>query len=287
LTALDDDEDREGLPTFSECVVGYRSWRADGDGQLWPLRGHRRPWQPGINTARCECGSSDRLHFEWSVIDGRRVLEPAPLHDAPAERCTCGLYSLRVPQPAWSRLGPFSHGDHVGGAVASWGRIQVHGVGVRAEHACVLALAVPDDADHAAVERIQRAAARYGVQVVALGDLRAAACEHGRPLPAALHAAAAQSQSPSAGEPEPERTVRWAPAPNATEDEVDQTSASERQRRPRPRHIFLTIIALLVALIILLIAIDHRTTPCHLQIINASGTGGTIERCVSTTTPGQ
>jgi hypothetical protein len=144
----------------------------------------------------------------------------------------------------------------------------------------VLALAVPDDADHAAVERIQRAAARYGVQVVALGDLRAAACEHGRPLPAALHAAAAQSQSPSAGEPEPERTVRWAPAPNATEDEVDQTSASERQRRPRPRHIFLTIIALLIA-------IDHRTTPCHLQIINASGTGGTIERCVSTTTPGQ
>jgi hypothetical protein len=283
LTEASASGDREELPTFSECVVGYRSWNLRDDGQLWPLREHRTPWQVEVNTARCDCGTSDRLHFEWSIIDGRRVLEPAPLHDAPAESCTCGLYSVRRPATEWEQEIAFLNADRVAGAVASWGRIQVHGTGIRAEHACILALAVPERAGLAAAQKIERAAARYGVDAVALTDIEIAAAEHGSALPDEIHAAADRDSTPTA-EPATATVMDWAPAPNATEDEVDDTAGTRRRLPARPRHLFLIIVALLTAVIILLITLDHRSTPCKLQILN-TGAGGTIERCASNTTP--
>ena len=33
------------------------------------------------------------LTIDWSVQDGRRVLEPHPSHEAPEGDCACGVYS--------------------------------------------------------------------------------------------------------------------------------------------------------------------------------------------------
>jgi hypothetical protein len=91
----------EDVPTFIECVIGYRAWHADVEDQLWPLHSGRWPWLPGVNTAHCNCGSWRSLRFEWLWHEGRRVLAPAPEHLAPDPGCTCGLYSWRRPRRAW------------------------------------------------------------------------------------------------------------------------------------------------------------------------------------------
>jgi hypothetical protein len=112
---------RQDVPMFSECVVGYREWKADALGQLWPLRSARRPWQPGINMARCNCRTPDSLRFEWSWLEGQRVLEPAPAHKAPNSTCRCGLYSWRRPRKRWFDAPVWKASHMVVGAVASWG----------------------------------------------------------------------------------------------------------------------------------------------------------------------
>lgn len=179
--------DRE-VPTFSECVLGYRAWAIDRQGRLWPIADRRVAWEPGINTARCNCRVTGALAFDWSLHEGRRVLEPHPLHDAPDQDCTCGLYSWRRPQRRWARDGRFASGSRVCGAVACWGRVQVHGPGFRAEHACVVTLAYPAGTGVEAMRTLERVAARYGVELVALDDLDRAASRHGSPLPDSLGA---------------------------------------------------------------------------------------------------
>jgi hypothetical protein len=70
--------------------------------------------------------------------------------------------------------------------VASWGRIQVHAEGFRAEKACVVTLAYPRATAPEALSTLERVAARYGVELVALEGLEEAARRHGSPLPDAL-----------------------------------------------------------------------------------------------------
>ena len=161
----------QDVPTFSECVVGYRAWRADMKDLLWPLHSTRRPWSPGVNTARCNCRTSSSLRFEWSWHEGRRVLEPAPEHDAPGDHCVCGLYSLRHPRKAWFDTPAWSASRHVVGAVASWGHIQVHNAGFRAEHACIVTLAYHPDTPPDGLQALERIAARYRVELVPLAEL--------------------------------------------------------------------------------------------------------------------
>lgn len=272
------------VPTFSECVIGYRSWAVGDDGQLWPLSANRRPWKPGVNTARCNCTSSDRLHFEWSWVAGRRVLEPAPQHAAPAMDCRCGLYSLRRPQGSWQTDRRYAAGSLVSGAVASWGRVQVHRGGVRAEHACVVALAYPENGDQDTVSRLRATAARYGVALVAFSELEQTAAEHGAPLPDSIHDRAEnQVPQPPADEPAADRSWTTISSPDASIAEVDRAQRSAR--RPdllRPRHLGVLLAVILAALIAAVIVFDHRSTPCRLQIIDV-GAGGSIERCLSTT----
>jgi len=175
----------EDVPTFTECVIGYRAWNADRGERLWPLTDNRRPWEPGINTARCNC-HRDGLEFDWTWHDGRRVLAPAPPHAAPDGACSCGLYSWRRPRPAWAGDPKCAAGRVVVGAVASWGRMQVHKAGFRAEHACVVTLATPPGASAATRAELERIARRYRVDLVALARLEEAASRHGTPLPDAL-----------------------------------------------------------------------------------------------------
>lgn len=164
------------VPTFSECVIGYRSWIADARDQLWPLHTARRPWLPGINIARCD--SQIRVA---GVLIG-----PAPGHVAPDAACHCGLYSWRRPQGAWHNEPLWVATRRVFGAVASWGHIQVHATGFRAEYACIVVLGYHPRTPPDAVVTLERIAARYRVELVPLEYLVQAASRHGAPLPETL-----------------------------------------------------------------------------------------------------
>jgi hypothetical protein len=207
------------VPTFSECVVGYRAWSVDDRDQLWPLAERRRPWTPGINTARCNCGTWGSLRFDWTVHEGRRILEASPAHPAPEPSCDCGLYAWRRPKQAWREDPAWGSLPTVIGAVACWGRMQVHADGFRAEHACVVTLAHRVDADAATLAVLERIARRHRVELVALDELEQAASRHGTPLPDSLGPAAetASEWHPDDRGDEPKPFVR---APDATPDEV-------------------------------------------------------------------
>ncbi len=179
-------------PTFSECVVGYRTWFADSHVTLWPIAKRRRPWVPGVNEARCKPGSWPSLRFEWSLHHGRRVLEPVPEHRAPDPDCECGLYSLRYPPARWQDDPRYGAPPHVIGAVASWGLIQVHPTGFRAEYACVVSLAYHPGADPEKRAALERIAHRYRADLVPVAELERAASRHGTPLPDTLPAQPAE-----------------------------------------------------------------------------------------------
>jgi hypothetical protein len=198
--------------------VGYRAWAVDEKDQLWPLWSKRRPWLPGVNTARCNCRVTNSLKFDWSWQDGQRVLEPSPSHAAPQPECVCGLYSWRRPPQEWFRRPELSAPPSVIGAVASWGRMQVHDTGFRAEHACVVTIAYDEAIGREPRERLERIAHRYRVELVPLGELEEAASVHGTPLPDTLR--------PPADEPAPDAAV---PADAQTPPEAGQGLDEEDQ----------------------------------------------------------
>src|SRR4051794_2126062 len=210
-------DERYEIPIFGECVIGYRAWIADERDQLWPISSDRRPWPPGVNTARCNCATWDSLRLEWSVHQGRRVLEPAPEHAAPLDACDCGLYSWRRPETEWSEDPSQSSPPEIVGAVASWGAIQVHNDGFRAEHACIVTLAHHAEVPADSLAVLRRIARRYRVELVLVEELESAARRHGAPLaddlrpPQASVTEAPEDDQPAAPVPR---------APDATVDEI-------------------------------------------------------------------
>ena len=208
MTGSDEHAPRE-VPTFSECVLGYREWEIAEHDRLWPLSDHRRPWEPGVNTARCNCDYPNALSFEWNWREGRRVLEPAPQHDAPAEECVCGLYSWRSVQPGWALDPTLVSGQYVCGAVASWGQLQVHHDGVRAHNACITVLAYPPGTHAEAMRVLERVAAQYRVELVPLDELETTASRYASPLPDSIYPDAPVPVADSVPDPLPQR-----PAPS-------------------------------------------------------------------------
>jgi glycine cleavage system H lipoate-binding protein len=148
-------------PDFLEAVVGFRAWHLDGDGLLRPWTFTALPWAPGINRAVC----------------ARDVRHRPPVGD-----CMCGLYALS--DPSDRRLD--FRADQAVGAIAAWGDLEVHRSGFRAQEACITALALPDRAGVDQRDRLERAAARYGVPLVAARELSAEGFRHGAPLPEEL-----------------------------------------------------------------------------------------------------
>lgn len=221
------------VPTFSECVVGYRAWVIDGDDRLWPASDHRAPWVPGINTARCNCGVRGALSFDWSLRDGQRVLEPHPQHEAPETDCTCGLYSWRRPRSQWKTAFRLKDGRMVCGAVASWGRVMVHDDGFRAEHACVVMLGYPADTDPGALEKLRRVAEKYRVDLVRLDQLEEAASRHGSPVPDTIRPDPQPDPDPHT---EPTRRTRPTP-PRLTAADQATTERSPAGPSTRSRHV--------------------------------------------------
>ncbi len=219
------------VPTFSECVVGYRAWVIDAQDRLWPASDHRAAWVPGVNTARCNCAVRGALSFDWSLRDGRRVLEPHPQHEAPDVDCTCGLYSWRRPRHRWKTAPRLKNGRMVCGAVASWGRLMVHDDGFRAEHACVVTLAYPADTDPEAMDKLRRVAQKYRVDLVGLDQLEEAASRHGSPVPNTI---GPQPESRPGPHPRPgDRTRPTPPRPPAIT--AEQTSAKRSPSAPSTR----------------------------------------------------
>ena len=158
-------------PDLIERVIGFRKWLVRGDELVSPVAD--TPWPAPEMTAECRPWWR-RTRTGWQLI------EPHP-EPAPQPGCTCGIYALFEPHGV---LQPDSL-TAVRGAVAVWGRIEVHGGGMRAEHGRVVALALPP-LSRTGRAQARRTAARYGVEAVPTRDLRRVALAHGRPLPAAL-----------------------------------------------------------------------------------------------------
>src|SRR4051794_12696561 len=148
----------EDAPDFLQAVVGYRAWHVEDDGLLRPWTFTALPWTAGANRAVC----------------ARDVRHAPPVAD-----CMCGLYALT--DPGDRRLD--FRADQAVGAIAAWGDLEVHRSGFRAEHACVVALALPDRAGHEQRVALERAAERYCVPLVPAEQLSAEALRHGAPLP--------------------------------------------------------------------------------------------------------
>lgn len=258
----------DDVPTFSECVIGYRAWCADAKSRLWPLTSKRRPWGPGINTARCNCKMANSLQFDWTWYEGRRVLEHSPPHAAPEGNCDCGLYSWRRPPLTWAQDPRCASGEIVIGAVASWGRLQVHRAGLRAEHACVVTLALPTDPTDEARAALPRIARHYGVELVPLEELERVASRHGTPLPdslrpplrvALLTAAERPPANPLSPDPRPAPPHKTTPPPR-------KPRGPAWRRRPRVRHVGLILLLAFAAAFILVLVTAHPSGKCKWQL---------------------
>jgi hypothetical protein len=144
-----------GAPDLITAAIGFRQWRLR-DSELWSLRATER-WQRGVQTARCNTGA----------------------HAAPANGCSCGFYAWYGPTPRGaSGMTP----DLVAGAVALWGQVELHAHGMRAQHAMVVALALPYSWG-AKRRRILSAADALEVPAVPARRLKATALTHGDLIP--------------------------------------------------------------------------------------------------------
>jgi hypothetical protein len=165
-------------PDLVSAVIGFRQWRLYGD-ELWSFRAAER-WGRGVHTAHCA----------------------AHAHAAPANGCTCGIYAWYSPTPRGaSAMTP----DLVGGAVALWGQIELHAHGMRAQHAMVVALALPLSWG-AKRRRIVAAAAALEVRAVPARRLKTTARAHGDVIPPQMRPPDTTPNKRAApGEPAPAR----------------------------------------------------------------------------------
>ena len=153
-----------------EPLIGYREWVLIGEDLVSPLA--RTPWSGETMQAEClpSCRGARGL---WR--DASEHLGPAP-----DPNCVCGLYALFTPP----RRGGRERLALVRGAVALWGRIELHERGMRAEFARIVTLALPRSRRSAGA--VRESAERLEVQAVPANDLEAAALLHGRPLEPSL-----------------------------------------------------------------------------------------------------
>jgi hypothetical protein len=162
-------------PDLITAVIGFRQWRLY-DGTLWSMYANT-PWPGGCAIATC-LTSDFAAERDWR-----------PCESAPAKRCRCGIYAWYRPCP---RLGSAATADLVAGAVALWGRLELHATGIRSEYGAAVALALPLSRG-AKRRRIEALAADLGIDAVPARHLRSAALAHGELVPDTL--------KPTAGRP--------------------------------------------------------------------------------------
>lgn len=150
-------------PDLIEPVLGFRTWHLRGDELYSPYVDVVWPAAP----LRAVC-LRDRVQFRPGTS---HHAEPAP-----TSACACGIYAYFDPL---DRVGSNPH--LVRGAVALWGRIEVHRDGMRAQFARAIVLADPPDRRRR--REVRRAAERLGIETVDGDELREAALRYARPLP--------------------------------------------------------------------------------------------------------
>ena len=148
------------VPDSAEPLLGWRVWHLDRDGLLKPIVVTGQPWMPGPNEARCHMTDSK--------------------HRAPGRGCVCGFNALHNPPNDF-------RGDagHAIGVIAAWGDIDIYGTGLRAQFAAVVGL-LDDGAGELHSEKLRKAAAHYGVPLLAFPELREHASQFGRPASGAI-----------------------------------------------------------------------------------------------------
>jgi hypothetical protein len=166
-------------PDLIRAVIGFRQWRLR-DGGLWSLHADER-WGRGLLTAHCL---------------GKDA------HDAPQKDCTCGWYAWYGPPP---RTASTATPDLVAGAVALWGHVELHAHGMRAQHAMIVALALPFSRG-AKRRALLDVARQLEVPAVPARRLKAAALEHGDVIPRRMRPPDTTPNKRAApGEPAPAR----------------------------------------------------------------------------------
>jgi len=148
-------------PDLIRAVIGFRQWRLHGE-ELWSLHADDR-WGRGLQTARC-------------------LGEAAHEGPAPQNGCTCGFYAWYAPSP---RTASAATSELVAGAVALWGQVELHANGIRAQHAMIVALALPMSWGSKR-RRLVAAPDALEVPAVPARRLRAASLEHGDVIPRSM-----------------------------------------------------------------------------------------------------
>ena len=202
-------------PDLVTAVIGFRQWSLHGS-ELWSLRATVR-WRRGIQTPYSDERDGPAPHWRlrgselWSLraadrwrrgvqtADCDRGTHPGP---APANGCTCGIYAWYAPPP---RGASAATPDLVAGAVALWGQIELHAHGMRAQHAMIVALALPFSWGKKR-RQILAAADALDVAAVPARKLKAAALEHGELIPRRMRPPdTTPNKRQAPGEPDPAR----------------------------------------------------------------------------------
>jgi hypothetical protein len=147
-------------------IIGYREWMLIGDEIVSPLA--RTPWDAGPMRAECLPGCRSACGL-WRMASAHAGPAPDP-------GCVCGVYAQFRPQRSWGR----ERLALVRGAVVLWGRIELHRLGMRAEFARIVTLALPSSHRHADV--VVHVAELLDVEAVRARDLPAATLAYGQPL---------------------------------------------------------------------------------------------------------
>jgi hypothetical protein len=157
-------------PDLARPIIGYREWVQIGDELLSPLA--RTPWR--AEPMHAECLPSCR--------EARGLWRTASPHAGPAPDpgCVCGIYALFTPHRPRGR----ERLAVVRGAVVLWGRIELHRLGMRAEFAQIVTLALPSS--RRVADAVARVAELLDVEAVRAKDLPVAALAYGEPLNPAL-----------------------------------------------------------------------------------------------------
>jgi hypothetical protein len=144
--------------SFDQALLGFRLWTVSEQGVLQSLT-MQANWLPGENQAICTQGWYERRpRFPFA-------------HHAPVKRCQCGFHAYHRLDDVREHAAGLHRTlrlDCVLGAVAGWGKVQVHPDGFRAERCQILALSARrlDDAPQLFI-----AAQRYNVEVLGLQEL--------------------------------------------------------------------------------------------------------------------
>jgi hypothetical protein len=143
-------------PDLIHPVIGFRQWRLDDDGLASLIMDYR--WRG----AECVAACSANTH---------------PPAEAPVNGCVCGVYAWYDPCPRTA-----SAPDYVAGVVVLWGRVELHATGMRAQHARVVALALPVSR-WGKRRRVMAMAERLSVPALPHGALKPVALVYGKPVP--------------------------------------------------------------------------------------------------------